>query len=63
MNNLKNFLNENLFIKYSLYIILGAGLIRTGYEFGYFIGVAPTFREFRTLRNYSVSFLTYRLIK
>ncbi|QWH64054.1 hypothetical protein EXW39_28575 (plasmid) [Bacillus mycoides] len=36
-NNLKNFLNENLFIKYSLYIILGAGLIRTGYEFGYFI--------------------------
>ncbi|EJS46598.1 hypothetical protein ACWFN4_28265 [Bacillus mycoides] len=37
MNNLKNFLKENPFIKYSLYIILGAGVIRTGYEFGYFI--------------------------
>ncbi|WP_257146968.1 hypothetical protein [Bacillus cereus] len=37
MNNLKNYLNENRFMKYCLYIILGAGLIRTGYEFGYFI--------------------------
>lgn len=37
MNNLKLFLKENPFIKYSLYIIFGAGLIKTGYEFGYFI--------------------------
>lgn len=37
MNNLKNYLNKNRFMKYCLYIILGAGLIRTGYEFGYFI--------------------------
>ncbi|WP_265324199.1 hypothetical protein [Bacillus mycoides] len=37
MNNLQNFLKENLFIKYSLYVILGAGLVKAGYEFGYFI--------------------------
>lgn len=37
MYNLKNYLNENLFIKYSIYIIIGAGIIRIGYEFGYFI--------------------------
>ncbi|MEK5304468.1 hypothetical protein NSQ69_27295 [Bacillus sp. FSL R10-2201] len=37
MNNLKNFLKENPFIKYSLYVILGAGVVKTGYEFGYFI--------------------------
>ncbi|WP_264675751.1 hypothetical protein [Bacillus cereus] len=37
MNNLKYFLKENPLIKYSLYIILGAGVVRTGYEFGYFI--------------------------
>lgn len=37
MNKLKNFLNENLLIKYSAYIILGSIIIRTGYEFGYFI--------------------------
>ncbi|EJQ90729.1 hypothetical protein BWGOE4_33710 [Bacillus mycoides] len=37
MNNLKNFLEKNPFIKYSVYTILGAGIIRIGYEFGYFI--------------------------
>ncbi|MEH6935102.1 hypothetical protein [Bacillus sp. JJ783] len=37
MNNLKNFLKENPFIKYSLYVILGAAVVKTGYEFSYFI--------------------------
>lgn len=37
MNNLNEFLKENQFIKYSLYIILGAGIIRIGHEFGYYI--------------------------
>jgi len=37
MNQLKNFLKENQFIKYSLYITLGAGIIKIGYEFGYYI--------------------------
>ncbi|MEY2305808.1 hypothetical protein [Bacillus tropicus] len=37
MNNLNKFLNENQFIKYSFYIILGAGIVKIGYEFGYYI--------------------------
>ncbi|MDF9530899.1 hypothetical protein [Bacillus cereus] len=37
MDNLNKFLKENKFIKYSLYIILGAGIVRIGYEFGYYI--------------------------
>lgn len=37
MNQLNSFLKENQFIKYSLYIILSAGIIKIGYEFGYYI--------------------------
>ncbi|WP_255309540.1 hypothetical protein [Bacillus wiedmannii] len=37
MNNLANFLKENPFIKCSLYVILGSGVVKVGYEFGYFI--------------------------
>lgn len=37
MDNLNKFLEENKFIKYCLYIILGAGIVRIGYEFGYYI--------------------------
>lgn len=37
MDNLNKFLKENKFIKYSLYIILGAGIVRIGYKFGYYI--------------------------
>ncbi|MGQ4282928.1 hypothetical protein [Bacillus thuringiensis] len=37
MDNLNKFLKENKFIKYSLYIILGAGIVRISYEFGYYI--------------------------
>lgn len=36
MNNLNEFLEENQCIKYSLFLILGAWIIKIGDKFGYY---------------------------